>query len=430
MRNAIVFAAALLLLSVQVAEAQRLQGRFVTSAYVWGRNDTVGVTSSHLFGYQSAHLTLAQENLSLQTHFQAFNDFAGPVKNHFKFRLYNLSFHWRNIGGMGDVSLGRQYVFAGVGTGGLDGAKVLLRFLDSRVQVVGYGGLLIAPRHEVALIDDGADNRMFGGQVRVEPHEMVRVSLSYLNRTQKAEAYVARRLDSLFNEYSVEIRPSADAEEYLGGDIDVTYGTRVSVYGRYEHDLQFDEMSRGEVFARVSVLENLALTGEYLRRQPRLRFNSIFSAFVYNTLEEVEGGVEYGFLPGWNAVLRFGSVSYGDASTQRVTIGAQGQYVGVQLVHTTGDDRQISGFSLNAGYPFMDRKLTPTITLSYAQYKLSAEEADLTGALAAGLGAVYRPSPSLSIDSQIQVMSNKIYASDVRWLLRVNYLLNERLNIF
>ena len=105
---------ALVVLFASGAYAQRLQARFVTSAYAWQRQDTIGKSSQHLYGYETMQLSLAGEQLSLHTYLQGFNDFAGPLSNKPTLRLYNLYFKWANIGNMLDVSLGRQAVFAGV----------------------------------------------------------------------------------------------------------------------------------------------------------------------------------------------------------------------------------------------------------------------------------------------------------------------------
>jgi hypothetical protein len=59
--------ACLIFLSVSCAFAQRLQARFVTSAYAWERQDTIGTSSQHLFGYQTIQLSIAGEKLSSRT---------------------------------------------------------------------------------------------------------------------------------------------------------------------------------------------------------------------------------------------------------------------------------------------------------------------------------------------------------------------------
>jgi len=62
------------------ASAQFFQLRLVSSAYAWQRFDSVNQSTNHLFGYQTAQLSVAGENISFHTYLQGFNDFSGPVK--------------------------------------------------------------------------------------------------------------------------------------------------------------------------------------------------------------------------------------------------------------------------------------------------------------------------------------------------------------
>lgn len=430
MKRMLLLLSGCLLVIAGSAEAQRFQGRFVTSGYVWQRSDTVDVTSTHVFGFQLMQLSLATENVTVQTYLQVFNDFAGPLKNRAQGRVYNLFAQWRNIGGLADVSVGRQYIFAGVGNGGIDGGSFTLRFLNSRVRVLGYGGALVPAGQKSKFFQDMSDNFMVGGRVRFEPVDFATISLSFVQKDIKPKAYSAIRGDSITPVYSVEIKPTASAEQYLGADFDVSYNRLETVNGRLEYDMYLEKLSRIQLFTRVRVLDRLAVTGEFLQRDPRLRYNSIFSVFSYNTLHDYEGGIEYEFLPGWNAVAQLGSVSYGDESNTQLTLGVNGKYVGGSLSHTTGYNGKISSASLNAGYPLMNRMLTPTLLLSYAQYKLSDAVTDLDAAFAMGIGLVYRPMPVLSVDGQLQWITNKIYQNDVRLMLRASYLMSETLNLF
>jgi hypothetical protein len=126
---------------------------------------------------------------------------------------------------------------------------------------------------------------------------------------------------------------------------------------------------------------------------------------------------------------KYGSVSYGDDRSNRVTVGSNWKYISTSLSWNTGYGGDLAALSLNAGYPLLKNKLTPTIVMSYAQYKLT-EGAPLTNALSVGAGAVCRPVPVLSIDAQVQWIQNKIYSDDVRVFLRGSYIFNQQLHIF
>lgn len=422
---------ALLIVFSSGAFAQRFQARFVTSAYAWERQDTVGKSSNHLYGFQSIQLSLAGKDLSFHSYLQGFNDFAGPSKNDPQLKFYNFYLNWRNIANLADLTLGRQPIYAGVGVGTIDGGKTTFRFLDSRLRATAYYGSLVPAGQKMKLIDDAKDNSMFGGQLLFIPHEVAQVSVSYLNRDMKPSSYKAFRRDSLFNPYLTEIRPSVIEEEYLGGDLNLELFNKISVFGRYDYDLIRERMDRAQIFARVSVIEKLAFTGEYLQREPRLSYNSIFSVFTFNTLTEYEGGIEYRLNPSFQIFAKYGAVSYGDDDhTKRITAGFNGKYFSGSLTRNTGFGGDLSGGSLNIGYPLFDNIFTPTLGVSYAQYKLSEYSSKLDDVLAVGVGGVYRPNTSFSLDCQLQWINNKVYQNDIRLMVRGSYSFSEYLSIF
>jgi len=410
--------------------AQLVQLRLVTSAYAWQQQDTVDETSQHLFGYQTAQLSVAGEHLSLHTYFQGFNDFAGPVKNQGRIRVYNLYAKYSGLLNVLDIGLGRQAVFGGVGNGTIDGGSATLRLFDSRLKLLGYYGSHPPSYYKLSMIDNVGDNSMLGGRLTATPVSFGTVSVSYVRKTMKPESYLAVRRDTLFNPYSSEIRPYAVAEEYVGGDVSVEYGDRVSAYGRYDYDLNQEQTDRIQVFTRVKVAEPFALTGEYIYREPRLSYNSIFWVFTSTTVTELDGGFEVALPKNWQFFAKYGYVSYGgDDRSDRATLGLNGRLLSMSASFGTGFGGELKNLAFTAGYPLLENTLTPTVSASLAQYKLSADAHEEEALSIAG-GAVYRPMPLLAVDAQLQWISNKIYASDLRLFVRFSYLLTQRLNIF
>jgi len=418
--------------------AQRLQVRLVSSAYAWERQDTVGVSSQHLFGYQTVQLSLAGKDVAFYSYVQGFNDFTGPAKNDPLVRLYNLYVRWSNIANVADLSVGRQAVYAGVGNGTVDGGMATIKLFDTRLKMVGYYGLLPAPRQKAELIGDKKNNFMTGAQLLVSPVEFADLTLSYMKRNIKPETYIGLRRDSLFNPYPVEIKPSATAEEYLSADASLEYGGWISGYARYDYDVLQEKMSRVQFFARVKpfdsfavkALQPIGLTAEYVQREPRLQFNSIFTVFAYNTLKEYEVGGEYAITPMWQVFAKYGSVSYGDEDSKRVTVGVNGDHISASVTRNVGYAGELSAASASFGYPLFENKLMPTLMASFAQYKLSESASKLNDALSVGLGLVFRPIPVLSLDAQGQWIQNKIYKNDIRLFVRASYLFSQQLGLF
>jgi hypothetical protein len=330
---------------------------------------------------------------------------------------------------MVDVSFGRQLIFAGVGNGTIDGSVLSARFCDSRLRLIGYYGALPLANGQLKMVDDQAHNNMLGGQVVGSPVSFVKLSLSYMRKLIKPDAYWTNRaFDSTNSIHDVEIKPNAESEEYISADANVDYNI-VSAYARADADLNLEKLSRVQLFTRVKVMEPLALTSEYIHREPRLSYNSIFWVFVYNTISEYELGAEYAIYKDWQVFGKYGAVSYGDVNSNRVTLGGNMKYASASFSWNTGYGGELAALSANAGYPLFGNKLTPTIMVGYASYKLN-ESVSQSDAMSLGVGAVYRPFSMLSLDIQMQWLRNNVYNNDVRLFFRGSYSLSERLNIF
>jgi hypothetical protein len=90
---------------------------------------------------------------------------------------------------------------------------------------------------------------------------------------------------------------------------------------------------------------------------------------------------------------------------------------------------ELTSFSLQGAYPLFNRMLVPTLGVSYASYRLSAD-ADKDNALSLLLGATVRPSKNFSFDVQGQWMKNAIYDRDMRLQVKLMYWFAERLSLF
>ncbi|HWP83180.1 MAG TPA: hypothetical protein VNN76_11060 [Bacteroidota bacterium] len=413
--------------------AQVIQARFVTSGYAWERQDTIGRASQNFYAHQSLQFSLAKDQFSFHAYGQGFQNFGSRDYTDPSYRLYSVSFKASSLFEMVDLAIGRQTIFAGVGVGTIDGGMAGLRLWDSRIRFVGYYGILPPPQYKFEVTKDRENNRMMGGQLILSPIDEVRFSGSYMQRKIQPQSYTAIRRDSLFQPFPIEIRPNATAEEYLSGDLEFDDGELISATLRYDYDLLWEKTSRIQAFVRGNVYDRISVTGEYFYREPRLSYNSIFSVFTYNTINEYEAGVEYAFVKTSTLVRqvfgKFGYVSYGDENSNRITVGVSGSYGSLSFSHNIGYAGKLSGAFLSAGYPMFEGLVTPTVLFSFAQYKLS-DQAPSTSALSGAIGAVCRPWSTLAVDAQVQWIRNTIYASDTRLFIRASYSVFENLNLF
>jgi hypothetical protein len=424
-----------LLLGIVVTHAQLVNGRFVTSFYTFERFDTVGTSATYLRAFQTVQLSVAQGDVSLHTYLQGAVNGTSAFGDNGRVRFYNLYLRWANIGKAVDVNLGRQAIYAGMGSGTIDGMSARARFLQNKIVLTAYGGSTIVPDY-TGVRSDFHDNLHFGGQLVTTVLPGARLGLSYMNRRTLPDPYWAYRMvgqaDSLHTMTGPTVSYIANepTAEQLGS-VDASYSSveRFSVYGRYDYDLNFKETARAQGGLRVNVTEALALTGDYIYRKPRISFNSIFSVFTVNSTSEVEGGLEYTFTPLVRAFAKVGTVSYTDTTSARWTLGVGLPYASVSYTGSNGYAGELTSFSIQAAYPILNRMVVPTLGVSYASYKLSAD-APRDNALAVLLGAMVRPVKNFSFDLQGQWMKNRLYDRDVRLQVKLSYWFAERMSLF
>ncbi|MCX6136577.1 MAG: hypothetical protein NTV54_03665, partial [Ignavibacteriales bacterium] len=171
------------------------------------------------------------------------------------------------------------------------------------------------------------------------------------------------------------------------------------------------------------------LSAEYIFREPRVAYNSIFSVFNTNSTQEIEGGVEYEVTPSLKTYARYASVNYSDETSGRLSVGGQYEFVNIAYTQNFGYAGELNGISFQAAYPLMEQQLTPSLGFGYAGYKLE-KDGPSNNVLSSSVGATYRPMPALSADVQFQYMSNRLYKDDARVFLKLTYWMNRQLGWF
>jgi len=424
----------LVILAASSAAAQLINGRFTTSFYTFQRYDTVGAHTTYLRAFQSVQLSLAEQDFSFHASLMGAMNGTSQFGDNGNVRFYNLYVRWANIARMLDIDLGRQAVYAGAGSGTIDGLSARARFMDNAVTVSGYGGSAVRDEY-TGVQRDWHDNLNLGGQVVTTLVPGARIGLSYMYRTEERNPYIAVRESSLGDSLRtlltvpLLIGGQSLAEQRASADAYWSYGRVVTVYGRYDYDLNYQETARGNGSVRVNLTDALALTGDYLYRKPDIAFNSIFSVFTQSATNQVEGGVEYGLTPLLRAFARLGVVSYTDTTSTTWSVGVNSGYGTVNYSGSTGYAGQLASFSAQGMYPLCNGMLIPSLGVSWASYRLSAED-QKDNALALLLGATVRPFRNFSCDVQGQWMRNRLYARDARLQVRLMYWFAERVSLF
>lgn len=416
----------LVLLSVS-ATAQMTTGRLTTSFYGFEGRDTALAKVLYLRAYENVYLNAATENYSFNMNAMVSNDFGSALETDPELRVNSFLLKLKNIGGIADLTAGRQFVFAGVGSGLIDGLSGTARLMDNTISISGYGGSNVIHSRDIRKNYIGT-NGLFGGQIVFAPVEDGSIGVSYMNKRWQRKPYTSTRLDSLFRPYEIVINSRPNEEELASLDIEYEHEQLYSIQAKTDFDFHTEELSKIQTFARVGVMKELNVTAEYIYRQPRVAYNSIFSVFNMNSTKEVEGGLEY--RPSASSFLfaRFANVAYVDDNSQRLVVGGTLDMVSATYTQNFGYAGELNGISVQAVYPMMERTLTPMCALGYATYKQDKDDA-ASNVVNATVGAVYRPMQKLSTDLQLQWMSNPLYKSDMRLFIKINYWFSEQLGL-
>jgi hypothetical protein len=373
-------------------QSQTLNGRFVTSAYGWERQLKSGESASQLRAYENIQLNFGTPDISFHTYLQGSTDFSQEAEGDPRLRLFNAYLRVKNIADMIDLKIGRQALFAGVSYGTIDGASIKARPTDG-VEVLAYAGGLTRPSQDIDyyFYDHVQDNWQLGGQVLLYLVQNTKIGLSYMNRHRETSLFYAWRPDAQMDLQETLIDYGSRANQY--GSINVAHSSgKLWLYGRYDYDFNFERTSRAELAASYQAMHNMSLSLSLAHREPILAYNSYFSLLEAEANQEAVLGIDYSIHPKLTLMGRFSTVMYDD----------------------------VHGFNLHFTYPLMEGMLVPHVGAVYSSYAL-AENLDKTSTWAGVVGTTFRPVKTVSIDLQGQYMTNKIYQSDMRAFVRINY---------
>jgi hypothetical protein len=425
-----------LLLIGMTCQAQYFSGRFTTSFYTWQAREastlppgstTTEVTKLTLARiYENVQVDVLGSQFGLNVNAQVSKDLGTTIGTDPELRLSQFTLKARHIADIADISVGRQFVMAGVGTGYLDGGVLKMSFLDGRVGAQAFGGYSLIDTRTINLRKKIGDNGFYGGQISATPFTDVLVDFSIMKKSREQDSFTLTKFDSLFNPTLVTMSFDPQTEELAGFDLRYDIASGTNVFMRTDYDLNNDRVHRVEASGRAEVISSLAVTADYIYRMPRLQFNSIFSVFDYNETQEIEGGLEYEFTPSSRVYARYGYVKYADDNSGRIRVGGSYDYISVSYSNNFGYAGDFNGISIQAAYPTADRKFVPALGFGYAKYKIT-EDAASNNVLNANVGLTYRPTPLLSADIQAQWIQNPIYNNDFRVFLKFNYLFSKKL---
>lgn len=400
---------------------QNINGRLTSSVYSFERFSIKDLSNNYLRAYELVSLNVNQDNYSLRTYFNFETDISKELKIDPRLRVYNFFLEARDVFDVLTFRLGRQPMINNVVGGLFDGVNASLAKDDFKFNAY-YGGNVPAYQ-KFEITDDWGHDFILGGKFTTIALKDFRISLGYVNKNFKPQEYNAVRLDEDLNPITVLIRNKSNQYQFASAEVSYEMKNFFSLDSRYDYDLNYNKTSKVEVYGNYDQIKNLRLNAYYNYREPKVRYNSIFSVFDYGNTQEIEAGGDYTFYKDFTITGKYGYVKYKEENSQRATIGLSSNYGTVSYRKGMGYAGELDAISAYTAYTFLNGLFTPSVGLSFTSYKLSkdAEKNNLMTLLA---GCNVRPFRTLSFDIQGQFMNNKIYKNDYRFLFKLNYWFN------
>lgn len=401
--------------------AQNINGRFSSSLYTFERSDSLNTSEQYLRAYEMLNLNLNYDKISIRSYLNFETDVMNDLETDPRLRFYNLYFEARDIMDIATVRLGRQPIINSIAGGVYDGASLTLK--QTNYKLNAYFGGNVPAYQKFELIENFDENYLFGGKFTTTVLQDFQLGLGYVNKNFQPQKYTANRLNPDLNLIEVDIENKSNQYEFVTGEVNYSKPGLVSIFTRYDYDLNFNQTSKFEFDARTEAVDRLGINIYYNYRQPKIRYNSIFAVFDYGNTYEVEVGADYKINNMFTVIGKVGNVEYKDENSQRVALGLSTTYGSINYRKTFGYAGELDAVSLYSGYTLFEGLFTPSVGLSYTNYKLSPDD-EANNITTLMVGANIRPFRSLSFDLQGQYMDNKIYKNDMRLFFKLNYWFN------
>lgn len=414
------FTFAILFLPLMI-NAQNLNGRFTSSFYSFERYNATNNSETFFRTYQALNLNFNYEKISLRTRFNFESNIGKTLDADPRMRFYNLYLEARDLFNLVTIKLGRQPLITPI-TGGLfDGVNLKIKYAG--FSLMGFYGGNVPAYQKLELTDELDKNYVLGGRFETIALKNFRFGISYIDKNFKPVDYYAERLDENLDPVTVLIQTKSNQYKYLSADASYNYNQILDLNTRYEYDLNYQTTSKIEFDGRIKATKEMGINFYYNHREPKIRYNSIFSVFNYGSSQEIEGGFDYNVSNLYTFFLKLGDVKFDKEHSSRISMGANTEFGSLSYRKTFGDVGELDAISVYAARSFFKGLITPSLGITYTNYKLSKDDnINTITAFLAGLNL--RPWKILSFDIQAQYFNNKIYKNDFRVLFKVNYLFN------
>ncbi|MCJ7498119.1 MAG: hypothetical protein MUO78_08310 [candidate division Zixibacteria bacterium] len=355
--------------------------------------------TSYFRAYQSFRFDLNQigtKNLYFHTYFRSTTDFLHKNSTDPSTKIYNAYLDWKDIKKILDLRLGRQYLYAGVGNGTMDGLRVDVKPIE-KIKLTGYVGFQL-PRERSTDIDTWEKSHIFGGEL----------SATYLKDTRLAVNYVQKVRDRWIEEHLIGLSASH-------------YHKKFDFFSQFYYNLVYRKAQNFTLRGTSSELfGKLYLALEYQYRRPNIYSNSIFSVFKQEPYSIYRFTGTYQPIKNFRFTSKYDFTKYKKDNSSRVRFGVEYSFIALGLNFRRGYGGESNGVYGKIIYTF-NRNFVFSVSTDYGRYKLDEEQESKDESFAISSRVEWEPLKNLQLAMEMQDVRNKIKNYDLRLQGKASY---------
>ncbi|MCH7954963.1 MAG: hypothetical protein IIC40_04385 [Candidatus Marinimicrobia bacterium] len=403
------------------ALSQSYDTRFTSSLYSWTESYD-GIKRDHLRGYQSSSMIFRDvgvKRLNVKSYFYLTDDFSSDLNTGTTLRIFDLYADYKKTLFSSDIRIGRQFVFAGVGRGPIDGIRLSFNSRENG-KLLLYAGTM-APAVNPDNIDSWNESNIFGGELTAYYLLGNVMKFSFVRRSRKVEPF-----ELSFPRFGISsLNPSSLQQQAAGINIARSLSDNMSLYLRGDFGIgegaldKSVSMDRGEIALTHNKRNSHYLTLELLNRKPLVYVNSFFSNFSSLLRRSNELSVSFDKKTAENLWLnsKIAFVIYGTSSESeganslRINSGFKFKSFSSGLIFRNGYGGDWLG--LNAGYyGQVMQSLSLRIDGEWSMFSLTSydlgNDKDESIAFSLRTGINWRFNRHVSLDAELQSLSQSI----------------------
>jgi hypothetical protein len=373
--------------------AVELNGRLSSDLYTYEQNGQSHVrphlgVRTNLIGWRSPD----SKSFSFHTYFRWRTDLSDKLATDPRMFVYHSYFRVSGVIKRTDLYLGRQFVYCGVGSALLDGARIRLK-PSGKLQLDLFGGSTVASQ-DPEKIRSFSDFGSLGGRMAIRPCPSFGLGLNWMLGKRDGQVSYNR----------------------LGLDGEKTSG-QFQLYGRTSYNVSARRLA--EILTRISYPHRgWYFSGEFDWHEPSVPENSLFSLIDFQYYQEIRLNVQRSVLPNLTVVSQLELGLLEGEDSWRTTLGVRTSFYGISLHHKGGyggDNDGVSGF-LNLQ---LNRQWEIFATANLYRYRVQEEQEDRSESYASSLGLIRRFGRGVTARAEGQYLRNAVQKDDARFLIRL-----------